>query len=294
MSIFVTAAAGTERALKEELRELRLFRVRADRGGVRAEGDRNADDADRAAAATVCLRSRVGVRVLIEVARFPCPHEDALYQRIAEIEWERWLHPRLTLAVSAVARDSRLRHTNFIAQRTKDAIVDRQRKREGRRSSVDRQDPDVAVFVHLKRDEAAVFLDASGGSLHMRGWRTQAGAAPLKETLAAALLRIAGWDRQSPLIDPMCGSGTFAIEADLLGARRPAASPGPALRSGALGRLRRCCRAADARAQGEADRPRARRGAPLRRLRPRSGDGRAREEERAAGGLERALLGPRD
>jgi putative N6-adenine-specific DNA methylase len=208
VSLFVTAAAGTELALKEELRELGLRRVRADRGGVRADGERDA-------ARIVCLGSRIGVRVLIEVGRFDAPDEDALYGGIAAIEWERWLAPELTLAVSAVAKDSRLRHTNYIAQRTKDAIVDRQRQREGRRSSVDRRDPDLGVFVHLKRDVAAVFLDASGGSLHARGWRTRAGAAPLKETLAAALLRMSGWDRRSPLIDPMCGSGTFAIEADL-------------------------------------------------------------------------------
>ncbi len=208
MSLFITAAAGTELALKEELRELGLHKVRADRGGARAEGERDE-------AMIVCLRSRIGVRVLIEVARFACPNEDALYDGIGAVAWERWLTPRLTLAVSSVARDSRLRHTNFIAQRTKDAIVDRQRARQGARSSVDRHDPDLGVFVHLKRDEAAVFLDASGGSLHARGWRAQGGEAPLKETLAAALVRMSGWDGAWPLVDPMCGSGTLAIEADL-------------------------------------------------------------------------------
>lgn len=208
MSLFITAAAGTEVALKEELRELGLRRVRADRGGVRADGGRDE-------ARVVCLGSRIGVRALIEVGRFACPSEDALYEGVGAFEWERWLRPDLTLSVSAVAKDSALRHTNYIAQRTKDAIVDRQRAREGRRSSVDRHDADVDVFVHLKRDEAAVFLDASGSSLHARGWRTRAGVAPLKETLAAALLRMSGWDRTAPLIDPMCGSGTFAIEADL-------------------------------------------------------------------------------
>ncbi len=208
MKLFVTAAAGTERALQDELRELGLRRLRGDRGGVHVEGG-------RAEAVTICLRSRIAVRVLVEVCRFDCPHEDALYDGIAAYEWERWLRTDGTLAVSAVARDSRLRHTNYIAQRTKDAIVDRQRRREGRRSSVARHDPDVGIFVHLKRDAAAVFLDASGGSLHLRGWRTRAGAAPLKETLAAALVRMSGWDRAGPLVDPLCGSGTFPIEADL-------------------------------------------------------------------------------
>lgn len=208
MSLFVTAAAGTEMALKEELRELGLRRVRADRGGVRADGGRDE-------AAAVCLGTRVGVRVLIEVARFACPHEDALYDGVAAVEWERWLTPRHTLAVSSVSRESRLGHTNYIAQRTKDAVVDRQRRREGARSSVERRDPDLGIFVHLKRDEAAVFLDASGGSLHARGWRARGGEAPIKETLAAALVRMSGWDREAPLVDPMCGSGTLVIEADL-------------------------------------------------------------------------------
>ena len=207
MSLFVTAAAGTEVALRDELRELGLRRVRADRGGVRLDGERDE-------ARTVCLGTRIGVRALLEVGRFACPSEDALYEGIAAIEWERWLRPELTLGVTAVAKDSALRHTNYIAQRTKDAIVDRQRAREGSRSSVHRHDADVGIFVHLKRDEAAIFLDASGGSLHARGWRARAGVAPLKETLAAALLRMSGWDRASPLIDPMCGSGTIPIEAD--------------------------------------------------------------------------------
>ncbi|MCZ7681064.1 MAG: THUMP domain-containing protein [Sandaracinaceae bacterium] len=208
MSLFVTAAAGTEKALKEELRELGLRRVRADRGGVRADGGRDE-------AGLVCLGTRIGVRVLIEVTRFACPHEDALYDGVSAVEWERWITPRHTLAVTSVSRDSRLRHTNYIAQRTKDAIVDRQRRREGARSSVERHDPDLGIFVHLKRDEAAVFLDASGGSLHARGWRARGGEAPLKETLAAALVRMSGWDREAPLVDPMCGSGTLVIEADL-------------------------------------------------------------------------------
>jgi 23S rRNA (guanine2445-N2)-methyltransferase len=208
VSIFVTAAAGTEVALRDELRELGLRRVRADRGGVRLPGAREE-------AALICLRSRIAVRVLIEIGRFPCPNEDALYDGASAIEWERWLEPRLTLAVSAVSKNSNVRHTNYIAQRTKDAIVDRQRRRVNERSSVERHDPDVGIFVHLSKNEAALFLDASGGSLHQRGWRTQGGPAPLKETLAAALLRLSGWDRATPLCDPMCGSGTLPIEADL-------------------------------------------------------------------------------
>lgn len=205
---FATCAAGTELALKQELRELGMHRVRADRGGVRFEG--SSRDALRA-----CLGSRIAVRILQPVARIAAPDGDALYEGVRAIEWERWITPRHTLAVSAVSRQSALRHTGFVAQRTKDGVVDRVREREGSRPSVDRRDPDVAIFVHLVRDVASVLLDVSGGSLHRRGWRTAVGPAPLKETLAAAVLRLAGWDRARPLVDPACGSGTIPIEADL-------------------------------------------------------------------------------
>lgn len=208
MRFFATCAAGTELALKAELYELRMYKVRADRGGVRFEGE-------LAHAMRACLWSRIAGRILLEVGRFECPDEHALYEHVRELEWERWLDPRRTLAVSAASKHDALNHTNYIAQKTKDAIVDRLRDRFGERPDVDRRDPDVAVFVHLSRTEAAIYLDASGDSLHLRGYRTLVGEAPLKETLAAALLRMSEWDRQRPLIDPCCGSGTIAIEADL-------------------------------------------------------------------------------
>lgn len=215
MDLFVTAAAGTEKPLKEELRELGLRGVKGDRGGVRLTGGLEA-------IATVCLASRIAIRVMVEVGGFDCPDEDALYRGIHRIEWERWLTPERSLAVQAVCRDSRLTHTQFIAQKTKDAVVDRQRSDAGVRSSVDRRGADVEIFVRVKKDRAGVFLDASGASLHLRGWRTEAGDAPLKETLAAAILRLSGWDRERPLVDPLCGSGTFPIEADLWASNLPA------------------------------------------------------------------------
>ena len=205
---FATCAAGTEVALKDELRELRMHRVRADRGGVRFEG--SMEEAFRA-----CLWSRIAIRILMPIARFPAADGEALYEGARAIEWERWISPSHTLAVSAVSKKSALTHTSFVALRTKDAIVDRLREREGARPDVHRDDPDVSVFVHLANDEAAVHLDLAGESLHRRGYRTVAGEAPLKETLAAAMLRICGWDRVRPLVDPCCGSGTIPIEADL-------------------------------------------------------------------------------
>ena len=206
MRFFITAAKGTEPALRDELRELRFAAVRADRGGVHFEGE-------WVAGFRACLTTRIGLRVLTPVAQFSCPDEDALYDGVQSFDWSGVLSPRQTLSVSAVARDSRLTHTQYIAQRTKDAIVDQQRKRHNARSSVDLRDADVPVFVHLVKNEASVHLDLAGVSLHMRGYRLDAGGAPLKENLAAAVLRYSGWDRDSELCDPMCGAGTLAIEA---------------------------------------------------------------------------------
>jgi putative N6-adenine-specific DNA methylase len=210
---FATAAKGTEPLLRDELSELGVPRVRADRGGVHFGAEPR--DAYRA-----CLWSRIAQRVLEPLAEFACPDEDALYEGVKAIDWQRVLDPQRTLAVRSACRSSRLTHTQYIAQRTKDAVVDQLRERLGARPSVDRAAPDVQLFVHLVKDRATVYLDYSGDSLHEHGFRERQGTAPIKETLAAALARYSGWDRASPLVDPMCGSGTLLLEAGLWAAQR--------------------------------------------------------------------------
>lgn len=219
LRLFATAAKGTEGALRDELRELRFRGVRADRGGVHLEGDLG--EALRA-----CVWSRVAVRVLVEVTRFPCPHGEALYDGASRVDWNEWLDPARTLAVRAASRGSDLHHTQYIAQRTKDAVVDRIRDRTGSRPDVDRDAPDLLLFVHVVKDEATIYADASGGSLHARGWRPRGSSegAPLKETLAAAIVRLSGWDRRAPLCDPMCGTGTLGVEAASWAAGAPPGS----------------------------------------------------------------------
>lgn len=211
---FATAAKGTEPALRDELRELGFAGVRADRGGVHFAG--GFEEGARA-----CLYSRIAVRVLVPLAHFDAPDGDALYEGVRGIAWDAYLTPELTLAVRATCHSSALTHSQFIAQRTKDAVVDQLRDHFGARPSVDLVDPDVGLFVHLVKDRANVYLDLSGAPLHRRGYRVQALEAPLKETLAAAVVRLSGWDRRSPLLDPMCGSGTLAIEAALWAAGIP-------------------------------------------------------------------------
>jgi putative N6-adenine-specific DNA methylase len=206
--LFATAARGTEGAVRDELRDLGFRGVRADRGGVHF--GRSLDEGFRA-----CLELRTAIRVLYRLSTFEAPSDEALYAGVAAVDWTPFLTARHTLAVRAVCHSSRLTHSQFIAQKTKDAVVDQLRARLGARPSVDLDDPDVTLFVHLARDRATVYLDVSGGSLHRRGWRARAGEAPLKESLAAAALRLSGWDRQQPLVDPMCGAGTIAVEAAL-------------------------------------------------------------------------------
>lgn len=212
MELFATAAKGTEPALRDELREMRQRGVRADRGGVHFEGGWEAGW-------EACMRSRVAFRVLAKLSTFEAASEAALYAGVRAIDFTPYLDPKHTLAVSASLRSSRLTHSGYVALKTKDAIVDGLRDHFGSRPDVDRDDPDVAVFVHLAKDVATVYVDLAGDSLHKRGYRQGRIEAPIKETLAAAVVRLSGWDRKRTLCDPMCGSGTIAIEADLVARR---------------------------------------------------------------------------
>jgi putative N6-adenine-specific DNA methylase len=205
---FASAAKGTEGALRDELRELRIRHVRADRGGVHFGG--HFADAMR-----VCFESRIAVRVLWRRGRFRAGSGEALYEGVRAIDLSDVFDPDKSLSVAANVKSGALTHSGFVAQKTKDALVDTQRARFGSRSNVERDDPDLRVVVNINKDDAELFLDLSGEALHRRGYRTEAREAPIKESLAAAMLRLAGWDRTRPLVDPMCGSGTIAIEAAL-------------------------------------------------------------------------------
>jgi 23S rRNA G2445 N2-methylase RlmL len=205
---FATAAKGTEGALRDELKELGLPHVKADRGGVHFGG--SFTEAMRA-----CFESRIAMRVVWRRGSFPASSPDELYAGVRLLDLSDVLDPERTLAVSATVKHGALTHSGFVAQKTKDALVDAQRARFHVRSNVAREDPDVHVFVHVAKDRAELLLDLAGTPLHQRGYRGQAREAPIKETLAAAMLRLCGWDRRRPLVDPMCGSGTIAIEAAL-------------------------------------------------------------------------------
>lgn len=208
---FAPAPRGTENVLADELRELGLAEVVADLGGV-AFGT-SLEDAYRA-----CLWSRTASRVLLPLSRFRASGAKQLYDGVHAIDWTRHLGPDNTLAVDVAGhRNAPAGPSHFVALKTKDAIVDRIRAAEGRRPSVDTSDPDLRIHVYLFDSEVTVSLDLAGEGLHHRGLGRAGGGAPLKENLAAAILRIAGWPSRAadgaPLVDPMCGSGTLLVEA---------------------------------------------------------------------------------
>ncbi len=209
-----TSIPGTERVLCDELLELGFSGVRFNRGAIPFRGTWR--EGWRA-----CLVSRIAQRIRVLLHRFPAPDEEALYAGVRAVDWRPFLSWRQTLSVGAVCRASSIRHSGFAALKVKDAIVDQIRGDGGKRPSVSREDPDVRVYLYLLKDRASIYLDLSGESLHRRGYRMETGEAPLRETLAAAILRLSEWDRTAPLVDPLCGSGTIAIEAALWASGRP-------------------------------------------------------------------------
>jgi putative N6-adenine-specific DNA methylase len=153
------------------------------------------------------------MRVLLEVAAFPAPHAEALYAGARAVRWTDYLDTKTTFAVSASVQGSEtLRHSGFAALKVKDAIADGLRDELGSRPDVSTEDPDVSLFLHLRGAEAHLFLDLAGEPLHRRGYRVAMTEAPLKETLAAAVLALGRVDPALPFIDPMTGSGSLAIE----------------------------------------------------------------------------------
>ena len=165
---------------------------------------------------TINLNSRISLRVLKPIRTFPAANEQQLYDEVKKIDWSEFLSADDTLAVDAVTVKSNLTHSLYISLKTKDAIVDQFRDKTGKRPNVDLRFPKVRINVHLSDNIASVALDSSGDSLHKRGYRVQQGEAPLNETLAAGMVLLSGWDRNSPLSDIMCGSGTILIEAAMI------------------------------------------------------------------------------
>lgn len=217
LNLFAVAPRGVADLLVAELQKLGATECRDAGAGVVFRGDITV-------AYRACLWSRFASRILLQLAQFEAQDADALYAGAHAIAWESHLNSTATLAVHATQQHGALTHTQFIAQRIKDAVVDRLRERTGVRPDVRLERPDLSLHVHFKRSQVTVSIDLAGEGLHRRGYRTEGGGAPLKENLAAAILARAGWPalatQGGALVDPLCGSGTLLIEAALMAGDR--------------------------------------------------------------------------
>jgi len=214
LQLFLPCAAGVEEYLLPEVQHITGLggqAVQKRRGGVALTGAWRD-------VLLLNLHSRLAQRVLVLLSYTEYRNEQDLYRATSEVAWEAWFTPRQSIKVEVTAQHSPLTSLNFAALKVKDAVCDRFRvKANGVRPDVDTQWPDVRIFAHLTTDSCSLYIDTSGEPLFKRGWREDKGEAPLKETLAAAMLAASGWlagEGDLPLLyDPCCGSGTIAIEA---------------------------------------------------------------------------------
>jgi putative N6-adenine-specific DNA methylase len=214
LQLFLPCAAGVEDYLAPEVLRITGLPpgcITKQRGGVAVR-------TSFAQAMLLNLHSRLAQRVLVMLSYTEYRNEQDLYRAASEVAWERWFSPRESIKVEITAQHSPLNSLNFAALKIKDAVCDRFRTVAGGvRPDVNTQWPDVRIYTHLTTDSCSLYIDTSGEPLFKRGWRTDKGDAPLKETLAAAILAASGWfegdDDLKPLYDPCCGSGTIAIEA---------------------------------------------------------------------------------
>jgi putative N6-adenine-specific DNA methylase len=206
--------AGFENILARELRDLGAANVQEGVRSVFFEGDLGF-----MYKANVSLRT--ATRILKPISSFHVRNEDDLYQKIYGMDWPGYMDKGQTLFVDSTLTSDLFTHSLYISQKVKDAIVDKFRDLQGVRPSVDTQSPDLRINIHIHQQECHVSLDSSGDSLHRRGYRTATNIAPINEVLAAGLLLMSDWDGRSDFLDPMCGSGTFLIEAAMIACNIP-------------------------------------------------------------------------
>ena len=212
---YARIAEGLEEAGGDELVRLGAKSVKPEFRGIRFGADPETFYA-------IHYRTRLVSRILAPLITFDCHSDKYLYKTGRTIDWPGLFETRHTFAIDANVSNSNIRHSHYAAQKLKDAIADRFIEERDERPSVDRQNPDVRLHLHIHANRARISLDTSGGSLHRRGYRQETVEAPMQETLAAAIVLFSGWEGEAPLFDPMCGSGTLLCEALMRYSRIPA------------------------------------------------------------------------
>lgn len=211
-AFFAPCPRGLEAALVDELKDLGGLDIQPTAGGVAFRGS-------LAFCYRVNLQSRIASRILLRIAVAPYRDEQEVYEAAKAIRWQDWFTPQQSIKVKVSAHHCPLKSLEFVTLRVKDAVCDRFQYARGKRPIVDTHAPDILIAVFLEQATCTLYLDTSGDPLFKRGWRKSAGEAPIRENLAAGILRLAKWTPEMVLFDPMCGSGTFVIEAALMARR---------------------------------------------------------------------------
>lgn len=205
-----TTLFGLEQVLAEELTELGAEEVNPQNRSVEFWGNKEL-------LYKANLWSRLSIRILLPFKPFMIYTKDDFYQNVMKIDWLSYINPEATMIIDSIVNDSRIfNNSMFVSQLTKDAIVDQIREKTGKRPSIDLNNPDLRINVHINKNKISISLDSSGEPLYKRGYRTETVLAPINEVLAAGIIKLSGWDMKTNFVDAMCGSGTFAIEAAMM------------------------------------------------------------------------------
>ncbi len=206
---------GFEEILAKELQQLGAQEVEIGTRAVSFKGDKGF-------MYKANLSLRTALKILKPIYHFRAFNDQSLYKGIQGIDWSKYLNEGQTFVIDTTIHSDNFKHSQFVSQKAKDAIVDQFRERTGQRPSIDKDFPDLRINIHIDRDQCSVSLDTSGASLHHRGYRTATNIAPINEVLAAGMLLLSGWDGSSDFLDPMCGSGTLLAEAAMIACNIPA------------------------------------------------------------------------
>jgi len=216
LKLLVKTFHGLENIVAEELTQLGAKNIVPQKRAVAFEG--NTELLYRAN-----LHLRTGLRILLPILSFKAKTDKELYNKISQYDWSKHFNASNTFVIDSVVFGDIFKHSRYVTLKAKDAIVDQFRKKTGKRPSIDVEDADVSINIHVSADRFIISLDSSGESLHRRGYRDGRHKAPLNEVLAAAMLKIAKWKPEIPLFDPMCGSGTILMEAAMMAKNIPPA-----------------------------------------------------------------------
>ncbi len=206
MKIVARTLAGLEEVLAEEIKQIGGNDVEIFNRAVEYKGD-----------VRLLYKSnlwlRTAIDVLLPLSKFQANNEEELYNKVQKINWSNYITSEKTFSINPIVHSSIFTHSHYASLKVKDAIVDQLREKKGRRPNIDTENPDVKIMLRISENKCSLLLNSSGESLFKRGYRTYGGVAPINEVLAAGIIGISEWDTRTPFVDPMCGSGTFAIEA---------------------------------------------------------------------------------